>query len=77
MRKYAIVTDDHALGYWFTGGTYRHQGETFAVFSGYMERDKAKTWQTRKAANNALTKLESKASNLWGGELEVVELINQ
>lgn len=77
MRKYAITSDDHFLGYWFTGDVYVYQGETYAVFSSYTERDKAKTWLTRSAANKALTKLETMASNLWGSELKVVELINQ
>lgn len=76
MRKYAIVTNDHLLGHWFTGDTYSHQGEIYAVFASYPERDKAKTWQTRNGANKAAEKLRYLA-NTWGGELSVVELINQ
>lgn len=78
MRKYAIVKPlDRELGYWFTGKTYEHQGETYAVFEGRTKPEEAKTWQTRKAANNALVKLEERAANLWSGELSVVEIINQ
>ena len=78
MRKYAIVSDDHQLGYWFTGRTYTHQGETFAMFAHRSKPEEAKTWQTSKAAYSALFKLEERAANLWGGvNLSVVELINQ